>query len=245
MPLIDMYSDLKGIIMATSSLATSIILSSSAQSQLTQLKAVNSVKLNKLNAQKTDITAKETASDKLDSVADTFKSSISAVRLSTNATDKAAAAKSLVSNFNALQTALTNATAKGATLYGASELRYAKSDLRSSFLDSSVLADLYDAGIKTTKDGLSISDTASGDLDTDTLNKLADAVTKMQTTLDNMNNNYDTKLANLDSQISRESDRVDRLNTVTTNKFLKMYQIMQQMSSSSSSSTTMSSILGG
>lgn len=229
--------------MATS-LSASIILSATAQSQLTQLKAANSVKLNALNAKKTALTTKESASVKIEDSATSLKQAISTVRLSANATDKAAAAKTLVANFNSLQSAITSATAKGATLYGTSELRSAKSDLRSSFLDSNVLADFADAGISTTKDGLVLSASGSGDLDLDTLNKLADAVTKLQNVLDNMQSNIDTKQASLDSSITREQSRVDAANTRTTNNFLKMYQVMQQMSSGSGTSSTISSLLG-
>lgn len=229
--------------MATS-LSSSIILSASGQSQLAQLKSVNSVKLNKMTAEKTAIASKDTASNKIEDNATALKQAISTVRLSANATDKAAAAKSLVTAFNTLQSSITSMTAKGATLYGTSELRTAKSDLRSNFLDVDVLTDLREAGITTTKDGLTISATADGDLDLETLNKLADVVTKLQTRLDDLQTNYSKKTATLDSSISREQARVDRANVKTTNNFLKMYQIMQQMQSDSGSSSTMSSLLG-
>lgn len=226
-----------------SSIKTNIILSSTAQSQLNQLKAANAYGVDKLKSIKAGFDSKDKAVEALDASATAVKDAISTLRKAETPAEKVAASKDLVAKYNALMTSVTNSTAKGATLGSTFELRSAKSTLRESFLSNDVIAGLSAGGVTTTRAGLQMSSLGSGEISAAALDSISASIGKFTKVLDSLETNLETKSASTSVRITQEQSRVDRKNVVTENNFIKMYQVMQQMSSGSASSV--SSILGG
>lgn len=208
-----------------------IMLNASGQSQLSQLKAMNNLPLQRIDAKRQAVTQKQSAVTNLNKAAEAVKTSLTSMR-SADATVAAAATKEFVQKFNDLQNALKVQTDKGAALNLVSSARQARSDLRTPMQDMDVLSALKDVGVSTTREGLTVATT------TPTVTQLTDKafdalmgnMTKITTKFSSTLTQESSKMTALDAQRLRAQRMIDSANVRTEQNFIKMYNTMQNMS---------------
>lgn len=208
----------------------SILLSASAQSQLTKLKEINKIPLNKLDAKKTAVTAQQTAVSTLQKDVTSLKESLTKLKTAATQTEQADAIKAFVQEFNDLNKNLTTFTGKDGKLQSTSEVRSTKMDLKSPLVSMDVQAALNAAGVTSTANGLEFSGALTSTVDFSALTTAFDSTTtSLDSKLNSANSRFSNQLTRISKERERVEDRVERADKRTELNYIRMYQAMQIM----------------
>lgn len=214
-------------------------LPATAQSQLTQLKAANNVPLSRIQSNISEVKSKGSSIDSIQKAMDNLQDAIKTLRDPTLTPEaRTAAMKDLAADFNAVQSYLKNANAKGAKLQGMSEIRSAPNTLRRDFADAAVQADLKAAGMSSSAEGLKVTSATPGVLSAATLDKLEATITAIDERISGAKGRLDSQVDRLNSQMERVKRQVDAANSRTEKNYMKYYQAMQSMNSASGAASS-------
>jgi flagellar capping protein FliD len=216
-----------------------IYLTSSAQSQLTQLKAINQIPLTRIDAKTKTAQTEQKAIESVKTELGQAKAALAKLGSETGA-PSADVVNAFVKEFNELQSLLKKSTDKDATLSRNAEARNARTDVRSAFSSYEVLSAARAAGIETTRDGL-VAVNATEALTPEALQKMGEALDKVASGMDSANSRASARLDTLAKERERAATFVTAADARTEKNFLKMYQIMQAMNAE----TTGASKFGG
>ena len=220
--------------------APSIFLPTANQQQLQALISANHTKLSALSSKAKAAEQGKSAVVSLSSQLQKVQSDLNQLRSSDPAA-KVSALQSLVNDYNGLMQQLTDKTAKGAVLNSANDIHSSKTEARKPFLDLNVTAALKAAGVSVTQNGLSVTGTLSGAGDLSVVaDAFATALGRVSTSFTYATQRFTNTADRISKDTARETSRVEKLDKVTTSKYLKMYQIMQAMQSATGASGTVS-----
>lgn len=218
-----------------------ILLTPAAQSQLSQLKAINQIPINRIDGRHAAVDKEKTAVDAVSKEVLAVTSALTALESPTTPPTQEAV-NAFVKEYNTLQTMLRAQTAKGGTLALTREARDARTDVRNPLSNVDVLSALSALGIETTRDGLVSNRPATATMGLSAIAALDTAFSKVGTELSSASTRLAAKETSLDNEKTRANVMVTRTNARTEKNFLKMYQAMQQMNSSNGNPA---SLLGG
>lgn len=214
----------------------SILLSSTAQAQLSKLKEVNQIPINKIDAKKNSVASQQSAVTTLKSDVTQLKAALSKLKTASGTTEQADAIKAFVQEFNDLNKNLATYTGKDGKLQTTSELRQAKLALRNPFLDSAVQQVLKSSGVNTTQTGIELTGALTSTVDFTALTSAFEgAVSNIDTSFNSASNRFSSQLTRIAKERERVVQQVERADKRTEANYIKMYQTMQVMNSGSNS----------
>lgn len=217
-----------------------LFLSPTAQTQLNTLKAANAAPLTRLDARRTVVERQQTAIESVRTEVTQLRTSLQALSAGGAAVTQDAVA-SFVKEYNEVFERLRTVTAKNAPLATASELRFARSALRSPFTSSEVLTSLREAGVATTRDGLVSTGSPAPGFSAQTLAAaIQTALERVERSIGSAERRTQGSLARIAWDRERAQMQVERANTRTKQMYMRMYEVMQRMNAGNASSSQFS-----
>jgi predicted nucleic acid-binding Zn-ribbon protein len=218
---------------------SSIFLSPSAQGQLSALKAANAIPLQRLDARRAGFERQNQALDGIQAEAAQLRRSID--ELASNPSAGRAEVATFVREFNELFERLGSATARGAVLGMSSELRFARRDLRAPLANVEVLAALREAGVATTRTGLSVvAEPAVGFSAQAVASAVRSALERVEASTQAAERRVQGFIGRIGAERERAQAQVQRANARTEAMFFRMYEAMQRMAAGNAGASSTS-----